>query len=118
MTTEELIAIMTECDDCKVAPPADIIAETIRHDYRKDDPEYATDGRDSFGDGTDVAIFGTADGSGWVYTAENDYTGHGCRCSAELTRFDSIPAAERLGLSDDQRDRLGIPHPTEPEATR
>lgn len=63
-------------------------------------------------DGEDwIGIFRLDDGRVVAATGGCDYTGWDCRAGNTLTVARSIGAAIQFGLTDDQRQRLGIEQP-------
>lgn len=67
-------------------------------------------------DGPDwVGVFRLDDGRFAVVSAGCDYTGWGCQEDGQAASASSLEELVRLGLSDDERTRLGFDHPTDNE---
>lgn len=57
------------------------------------------------------AVFEAPDGF-WVYEESQDYTGHGCRCGADVAGpFPDLDTAIRFGLTKSMRAILGVSLP-------
>jgi hypothetical protein len=51
-------------------------------------------------------VFKTSDKRFAVLSDSEDYTGHGCQCCSSLTIWDTLEEALRLGLSEDEKNKL------------